>query len=85
MTGAYSMNAGILAIIMVFSIPLVAVIGGLALAALRISKGSASSAQLAEETRLIQDLHHGLQKMEERIEALEVIMLEKKSSKTDAL
>jgi phage shock protein B len=79
------MDAGILAVVMIFSIPLVAIIGGLALAALRISKGSASSAQMAEETRLIQDLHHGLQKMEGRIEALEVILLERKSSKTDAL
>ena len=79
------MSTGTLAVIMVFSIPLVSIIGGLIVAALEVWKKGPSSQQMAEETRLIQDLHHGLQKMEERIEALEVILSERKSSKTDAL
>jgi len=32
--------------------------------------------QEAEETRLMQDLHHSFQKLEERVESLETILLE---------
>jgi len=31
----------------------------------------------AEETKMIQDIYHGLSKMEERIEALETILIER--------
>ena len=31
----------------------------------------------AEETRMIQDIYHGLSKMEERVEALETILIER--------
>lgn len=31
-----------------------------------------------EETRMIQDIYHGLSKMEERVEALETILIERK-------
>lgn len=72
------LDPGRLAILMVFSIPLAAIIGGIGLAALKILKGSGgagSAEQSAEETRLIQDIYHGLQKMEQRVEALETILL----------
>jgi len=61
-------------------IPLVAVTGGILLAALRIWKGdSARGANRAnaEEAHLIQDIYHGLLKMEERVEALETLLLER--------
>jgi hypothetical protein len=32
----------------------------------------------AEETQMIQDIYHGLSKMEERIETLETILIERK-------
>lgn len=31
-----------------------------------------------EETRMIQDIYHGLSKMEERVEALETILIERR-------
>ena len=61
-------------------IPLSAVLGCIFLAALWIlRRGSrkVSSAMRAEETRLIQDIYHGLIKMEERVEALETLLLER--------
>lgn len=64
-----------LAIVLMFCIPLVLIIGGVALIALKILKGS-SSEQDAQEARMIQDIHTGLQRMEKRVEALETIMLE---------
>ncbi|NIA16436.1 MAG: phage-shock protein [Nitrospiraceae bacterium] len=78
----YGIGIGIaeLAVIMVFLIPLAAVVGGIFLAALKILRGPSgkvSAAQRDEETRLIQDIYHGLQKMDERIEALETLFLEK--------
>ncbi len=74
------MDAGILAIIMVFGIPLAAIIGGFVLAGLKIIKGDSSeqdSKLRAQETRLIQEIHQGLSRMEERVEALETILLDR--------
>lgn len=34
---------------------------------------------MTEETRMIQDIYHGLTKMEERIEALETILIERRN------
>lgn len=79
------LNTGQLAVMMVFGIPLAAVIGGIFLAALKILRGSGgkvSAAERDEETRLIQDIYQGLQKMDERIEALETIFLEKERKDT---
>lgn len=62
-------------------IPLSAVLGCIFLGALWIimrggSRKADRSVQ-AEETRLIQDIYHGLIKMEERVEALETLLLER--------
>jgi len=65
-----------LAVILLFCIPLALIIGGVVLIALKIVKGG-SNEQDAQEARLIQDIHHGLQRMEQRVEALETILLEK--------
>ncbi len=78
MFGYYShWDAGMLAVFMLFSIPLVAVIGGLGLAALKIMRGGQNSARELEDTRIIQEMHHQLQKMEERVGSLETILLDK--------
>ncbi|MCC6486480.1 MAG: envelope stress response membrane protein PspB [Candidatus Hydrogenedentes bacterium] len=62
-------------------IPLCAVLGCIFLAALwMILRGGGRKATRAthdEETRLIQDIYHGLIKMEERVEALETLLLER--------
>jgi len=54
------------------------IIGLFLLKALRIVFGGRKkSPQLdAEEARLMQDLHHSFQKLEERVESLETILLE---------
>ncbi len=74
------MDTGTLAVLMVFSIPLAAIIGSFALAALKILRGSGGTrtrAQDAEETKVMQDIYQGLRRMEQRIDALETILLEK--------
>lgn len=61
-------------------IPIIALVGFFALGALRIWKGEGGSQRRsnnAEEARLIQDIYHGLLKMEERVEALETLLLER--------
>ena len=42
--------------------------------------GKMSARQSEEETKLIQEIYRGLTRMEERIEALETILLEKKKT-----
>lgn len=61
-------------------IPMVAVLGFIFLMALKIVYGGGRRADRelrVEETRLIQDVYHGLLKMEERVEALETLLLER--------
>ena len=38
--------------------------------------GRKSKSQEAQETKIIQEIHHGLMKMEDRIEALETLFLD---------
>ncbi len=62
------------------SIPIIAILAGTFIASLKIIFGgrSAKSSDLAdEETRLIQDIYHGLLKMEERVESLETLLLDR--------
>ena len=55
------MDAGVIALL----IPLTAVVGGIFLAALKIWKGDGGSrTSNLEEAKLIQDIYHGLLKME---------------------
>jgi len=68
------------AVSLVFAIPLLVVVGVIVLLALKILKGgngAKATERSAEEARIIQDVYHGLEKMEKRIEALETILLEK--------
>jgi phage shock protein B len=39
----------------------------------------------AEDTRLIQEIHNGLQRMEDRIDALETIIMDRSGSRTPGL
>lgn len=72
------MSVAELAVVLFIVIPLAAVVGGVFLAALRILRGgSKDHGRLdAEEARTIQDIYHNLQRMEERIESLETILLD---------
>ena len=72
-------DAGRLAIIMIFGIPLAAIIGSFVIAGLKIMKGDSSERDTklrVQETRLIQEIHQGLSRMEQRVEALETILLD---------
>jgi phage shock protein B len=68
-------------VLLIFGTPFVAVVGGIMLAGLKILKGSASrqsQQRQAEEAKLMQELYQGLSRMEERVEALETILLDRK-------
>jgi phage shock protein B len=57
-----------------------AIIGSTILMGIRIAKGGVSrksQASQADETRMIQELYQGLSKMEERVDALETILLDR--------
>jgi phage shock protein B len=57
-----------------------AIVGSTILIGIRIAKGGFSrkgQAYQADETRMIQELYQGLSKMEERVDALETILLER--------
>ncbi|UCG09571.1 MAG: phage-shock protein [Desulfobacterales bacterium] len=57
-----------------------AIIPGTILIAIRLLKGGFSRTdrkQQAEETKMIQEIYQGLSRMEERVEALETILLDR--------
>jgi len=69
-----------LAVVMVFLIPLSAIVGGIILSALKILRGDSSrrtGPEAEEETRMIQEIYSGLGKLEERVEALETLILDR--------
>jgi len=58
-----------------------AIIGSTILIGIRIVKGDVSrkgQAYQADETRMIQELYQGFSKMEERVDALETLLLDRK-------
>lgn len=75
----------VLIILVIFGsfVAITAIIFGYLLLSKRMKEGGSlkASEQLnAEETRLIQEIHQGLSRMEERVEALETILLEREES-----
>ena len=78
--GTFSMTVPGLFILLLVAFPLAAIMGCLFLAALKILKGNGDGRggeADQEETRLIQELHRGLRRMEERVDALETLLTEK--------
>ena len=74
------MSVDILAVIMVFGIPMLAILGWILLSALRILMGESKSGggrTSSEETRIMQEIHHGLSNLEKRVEALETLLLDR--------
>lgn len=74
----YSLT-GLAAVVCIFGLPIIAICGFIFLRALKILKGDPSRQSreaVMEETRLLHELHDGLQRMEQRIEALETIILD---------
>lgn len=76
MMGAFIVAVSIGGIILFF-----ATIGLIVIGIIRAAKTGGLSKKdkqaQAEETRMIQDIYHGLTKMEERIETLETILIER--------
>lgn len=64
---------GLVAVILLFGTPAIAIICGTLVALCRRKKPAAVDPQ---ETKLIQEIHHGLSRMEQRIEALETIIFD---------
>ncbi len=62
----------------------IAAIGGTILMAIRMRHGGMSRKGLqseAEEIRVMQEVYHGLSRLEERVEALETILMDQPSDK----
>ncbi|MBW2062322.1 MAG: phage-shock protein [Deltaproteobacteria bacterium] len=75
-------------VMIVFLVPLLALglLGGLIIAGIRVLKGEpplGGKEQRDEETRLIQEIHQGLVKMENRVAALETILLDPERKEKD--
>jgi len=76
----------VIAIILGFAVLVLALLGGIGVAIIKVIKGKAGDrdeAAQAEEARLMQELHQGLSRMEKRIEALETILLERQGPGKD--
>jgi len=80
-------EALIVAIIFGSFVLIPAVIGGTILMSIRLLKGGASRKDHAEDSKIIQEIYQGLSRMEERVEALETILLdqEKKDRRDEKL
>ena len=74
------MNAVLIVAIVFAGIVLsLAVVGGTILMAIRIRHGGLGPKgqdREAEEAKMVQEIYHGLSRMEERVEALETILME---------
>jgi phage shock protein B len=69
---------GIIIAFIVTALPLI-IIAGAILLVIKIAKGGSSPKDArarADETKIIQEMYQGLTKMEERVEALETILIE---------
>ena len=59
-----------------------AIIPGAILLAIRFFRGGQSAGDQAEETKMIQEIYTALSRMEERVEALETILLDQEGRKS---
>lgn len=69
---------GEMTILLVFGIPIIAIIGGVLIAIVKILKsdGRGKDQLSAEEAKILHELQRGLDRMERRVEALETILTE---------
>ena len=75
------MNAIIVAIVFGSIIIILTIISGSILMGLRLKHGDFSKKDredLSDEARMIQEIYHGMQKMEDRVNALETILMDRK-------
>ena len=53
------------------------VVGGTIILSIKLLKGGSSRKDQAEDSKIIQEIYQGLSRMEERVEALETILLDR--------
>ena len=73
-------TVSILALVFIAPVVALAVICGTILVAIRIIRGDVTHGgkkQEADEAKMIQEIYQGLSRMEERVEALETILLDR--------
>jgi phage shock protein B len=70
-------EALIVAIIFGSLVLIPAVIGGTIIMAIKLLKGGTARKDQAEDAKIIQEIYQGLSRMEERVEALETILLDR--------
>ncbi len=70
-------EALIVAIIFGSLVLIPAVIGGTIVISIKLLKGGASRKNQVEDSKIIQEIYQGLSRMEERVEALETILLDR--------
>jgi phage shock protein B len=72
------MNHVLIVAIVFGSVVLVpAIIGGTILLSIKLLKGRTSGKNQADDSKVVQEIYLGLSKMEERVEALETILLDR--------
>jgi phage shock protein B len=72
------MNQVLIVAIIFGSVVLIpAIIGGTILLAIKLLKGKTSRKDQADDAKVIQEIYQGLSIMEERVEALETILLDR--------
>jgi phage shock protein B len=54
-----------------------AIIGGTILLSIKLLKGKTSRKDQADDAKVVQEIYQGLSRMEERVEALETILLDR--------
>jgi phage shock protein B len=76
--GRLNMNQVLIVAIIFGSVVLIpAIIGGTILLSIRLLKGKTSRKDQADDSKIIQEIYQGLSRMEERVEALETILLDR--------
>jgi hypothetical protein len=75
--GSVMKEALIVAIVFGSLVLIPAVIGGTIVLSIRFLKGGGSRKDQAEDSKIIQEIYKGLSRMEERVEALETILLDR--------
>ncbi len=78
-TAVIILISGIVAIMLILSVGFVIIM------IVRSTRGGSkkTSGQDTQETKLIQEIYHGLQKMEARVESLETLLLDNEGRKRD--
>jgi phage shock protein B len=65
-----------LAIVLILGLPVIALLGGLMLQALKIVCGEKQRAGGRNEAAMIQEIYDGMSRLEERVETLETLVLD---------